>query len=293
MRPAHGVGLGFRFELAKELLGQGPESGPAWVEIHPENYIARGGSFARHLDAMLERWPVLTHGLTSCVGATEPFDPGYVAKLKALIRRTGGTFHSEHLCFGSMSGPMSSGTGTLFAHDLLPLPFTEEAIATAVQRIHELRDALEVDIAIENTSYYAHPGGLPQMNEITFLLEVLERADAKLLLDVNNVFVNSVNHGFDPRAFLDAIPVERVVQLHVAGHFVRTDGVIIDTHAEPIRSEVYALMAHTFGRIGEDVPVLLERDGNYPALEELRVELGELDRLRRVPREEAPTSEAT
>lgn len=277
MRPARGVGLGFRFELAKELLGEDPASSPvAWVEIHPENYITRGGSFARHLDAMLERWPVLTHGLTSCVGATEPFDAGYLAKLKALIRRTGGTFHSEHLCFGSLS----SAGGPSFAHDLLPLPFTEEAIATAAQRITELRDALEVDIAIENTSYYAHPGGLPEMDEKAFLLEVLERADAKLLLDVNNVFVNSVNHGFDARAFLDAIPVERVAQLHVAGHFVRTDGVIIDTHAEPIRSEVYALMAHTFGRIGQDIPVLLERDGNYPALDDLRLELSELERLR-------------
>jgi hypothetical protein len=270
MRAARGVGLGFRFELAAPMLAL--NAGPAWVEIHPENYVGRGGAFARHLDAMLERWPVLTHGLTSCVGQPEPFERAYLARLKELLRRTGGRFHSEHLCFGNAAGA--------FAHDLLPLPFTEEAIRTSVERIHQLRGELEIDIAIENASYYAHPGGPPRMRELDFLLEVLERADCKLLLDVNNVFVNSVNHRFEPWPFLDAIPAERVVQLHVAGHFVRPDGVIIDTHAEPIRSEVYALVEKTLAKLGPDVPVLLERDGNYPALPEVLEEVAALEKLR-------------
>lgn len=145
-----GVGLGFRFELAQALLDGAPAVGPAWVEIHPENYLGRGGVFARHLDRVLERWPVLTHGLTSCVGDPEPFDRAHLAQLRALLRRTGGRLHSEHLCFGSAGG--------LYAHDLLPLPFTDEAVANAVQRIRELQGALEVEIAVENTSYYAHPG---------------------------------------------------------------------------------------------------------------------------------------
>lgn len=272
MRPARGVGLGFRFELAGPMLALPPGVGPAWVEIHPENYVGRGGAFARHLEQILERWPVLTHGLTSCVGQHEPFDADYLRRLKALLRKTGGAFHSEHLCFGNAAGA--------YAHDLLPLPFTEEAIRTSVERIRELRDALEIEIAIENASYYAHPGGAPAMNELTFLLEVLERADAKMLLDVNNVFVNSVNHGFDPWPFLDAIPTHRVAQLHVAGHFVRPDGVIIDTHAEPIRSEVYALVERTLAKLGPEVPVLIERDGNYPALSELVTEVAMLEKLR-------------
>lgn len=273
---ARGVGLGFRAELSKELFARPKEQDPiAWVEIHPENYIGRGGHFARHLEQALDRWPVLTHGLTSCVGAVERFDPQYLAQVKALLRKTGGSFHSEHLCFG-----VSPGALPLYSHDLLPLPFTEEAIATSVARIAELRDALEIEIAIENTSYYAHPGGTAGMREIDFLLEVLERSNAKLLFDVNNVFVNSVNHGFDPVPFLDAIPVERVVQLHVAGHLTRSDGVIIDTHGEPVRSEVMALVERTLRRIGPDVPVLLERDGNFPPLAELDAELAQLEALR-------------
>jgi uncharacterized protein len=275
--PARGVGLGFRYELASEMLEGGDRtSDPVrWVEIHPENYIGRGGLFARHLEQILDRWPVLTHGLTSCVGQAEPFDRGYLRQLRALVQRTGGAFHSEHLCFG---GAVTPG-GPVFAHDLLPLPFTEEAIATAVERIRELRGTLEIDIAVENTSYYAHPGGRSGMREIDFLLEVLERADCKLLLDVNNVFVNSVNHGFDPRAFLSAIPRERVVQLHVAGHFVRADGVIIDTHAEPVRAEVLALTAEVMRELPE-VPVLLERDGNHPKLSELHAEVRALQEAR-------------
>ena len=273
---ARGVGLGFRAELSKELFARSKADDPiAWVEIHPENYIGRGGHFARHLEQALERWPVLTHGLTSCVGSVERFDPVYLAQVKSLLRKTGGAFHSEHLCFGA-----TPGAPALYSHDLLPLPFTEESITTSIARIGELRDALEIDIAIENTSYYAHPGGMPAMREIDFLLEVLERSDAKLLLDVNNIFVNSVNHAFDPIPFLDAIPIERVVQLHVAGHLVRTDGVIIDTHGEPVRSEVMDLVAHTLRRIGPDVPVLLERDGNFPPLAELDAELAALESLR-------------
>jgi uncharacterized protein (UPF0276 family) len=267
-----GVGLGFRFELASAMFEASAGAGPAWVEIHPENYLGRGGLFARHLDRVLERWPVLTHGLTSCVGDPEPFDRAHLAQLRALLRRTGGRLHSEHLCFGSAGG--------LYAHDLLPLPFTDEAMANAVQRIRELQGALEVEIAIENTSYYAHPGGLPVRSELSFLLEVLERADAKLLLDVNNVFVNAVNHGFDAAAFLDAIPPERVAQIHVAGHLVRPDGLIVDTHAEPVRAEVLALVERTLARVGPGVPILLERDGNFPPLAQLLAELDALETLR-------------
>jgi uncharacterized protein (UPF0276 family) len=258
------VGLGFRAELASELLAS---SAPdvRWVEIHPENYLGRGGRFAAHLETALSRWPVVTHGLSLCVGATDPFEPGYVRALKSLLRRVGARWHSEHLAWGNV--------GPAFAHDLLPLPFTDEAIAVAVARIRELRDALEVDLAIENTSFYAHPGGRGATTEIEFLLEVLERADCKLLLDVNNVFVNATNHGFDAAAFLARVPMERVVQLHVAGHFVRSDGLVIDTHGAAVRTEVLALLEDTLRRLPPGVPILLERDLDHPPLPVLEDEL--------------------
>jgi uncharacterized protein (UPF0276 family) len=180
-------------------------------------------------------------------------------------------WHSEHLCFSSVSGVM--------LHDLLPLPWTWQAVRVAVSRIGETRDRLELPIAVENISYYAS-AGQPEMSELEFMLEVLERADARLLLDINNVFVNATNHGFDPRAYIDALPLARVVQLHVAGHFVRDDALILDTHGEPVRSEVYDLLEYTLRRTGP-VPVLLERDGNFPAWDEIVSELEALDLIYR------------
>lgn len=266
------MGVGLRAELADELLAtDAPEI--RWLELHPENYIGRGGRFAAHLEAACARSPVVTHGLTLCVGATEPFEPSYVAQLKSLLRKVGAGWHSEHLAWGNASGG--------FAHDLLPLPFTREAVAVASARVRELRDAVEVPIAVENTSYYAHPGGMRGMREIDFLREVLEAADCALLLDVNNVFVNAENHGFDAREWLALVPMERVVQLHVAGHFVRTDGLVVDTHGEPVRSEVLALLEHTLSRLPEGVPILLERDLNHPPLSELRAEVAVLTALAR------------
>lgn len=269
---ARGVGVGLRTELADELLAaDAPEI--RWLEIHPENYLGRGGRFAAHLEAACARSPVVTHGLSSCVGAAEPFERAYLAQLKSLLRRLGAGWHSEHLAWGNVGGG--------FAHDLLPLPFTPEAVSVASARIRELRDAIEVPVAIENTSYYAHPGGVRGMREIDFVREVLERADALLLLDVNNVFVNAENHGFDAREWLALVPLERVVQLHVAGHFVRTDGLIVDTHGEPVRSEVLALLEETLARLPADVPILLERDLNHPPLAELRAEVALLTEISR------------
>lgn len=261
---AHGVGLGFRPELADALLADdAPEV--RWVEIHPENYLGRGGRFAAHLEAARARWPVVTHGLSLCVGAREPFEPSYLRSLRGLLRDLGARWHSEHLAWGNVGGA--------FSHDLLPLPFTNEAIAVASARIRELSDALEVPIAVENTSYYAHPGGRGAMREIDFLREVLDRSDARLLLDVNNVFVNATNHGFDPDGWLARVPMERVVQLHVAGHFTRPDGLIIDTHGEPVRSEVLGLLERTLERLPDGVPILLERDVDHPPLPVLRAEM--------------------
>lgn len=263
-----GVGIGLRMELAKELFERSPKN-VDWLELHPENYIERGGRCATLLKTAQDRWPIVSHGLTMGFGSTTPFDPEYLRTLRSFLSEIGTPWHSDHLCF--------PGAGDVFAHDLLPLPLNEEAIKTAVARLEEARDALGVELAIENVSYYA-PTDQDDMDEASFVAEILERADAKLLLDVNNVYVNSENHGFDPIPWIEKIPAERVVQIHVAGHLVQQDGFRIDTHGEPVPDPVYDLLDFTLKQMGPK-PILLERDGNYPPLDEL---LGEVDRLQSI-----------
>jgi uncharacterized protein len=271
-----GIGLGFRYAMAHDTLDCTiPEL--RFLEIHPENYVDRGGRFRQLLERATQRFPVLSHGLTMGFGASEPAEESYVRSLRAFLHALQAPWHSEHLCFSSASGVM--------LHELMPLPFTAEAVAVAVARIREARDRLELPIAIENISYYA-TAGQPEMAELDFLLEVLERADAKLLLDVNNVFVNARNHRFDARAYIDRMPVHRVVQLHVAGHFVRDDALIMDTHGEAVRPEVYDLLDYTLRRVGP-VPVLLERDQNFPAWDDIVGEIRRLDAIYRRATSEA------
>lgn len=259
---ATGIGIGLRWELADDLFRERPQA-VRWLEIHPENYIGRAGFFEAHLERARASYPIVTHGLTLCLGSPEPFERAYVARLKSLLRSLDARWHSEHLCWGGVDGA--------YLHDLLPLPQTTAAAKMAAARIHELRDALEVDIALENVSTYGHPGER-QLNEIDFVLDVLDRSGAKMLLDVNNVWVNANNHGIDAHAYIDQIPKDRVVQIHIAGHFVRPDGLIIDTHAAPVAASVKELLGYTLTRLG-GVPVLLERDGNYPPFAELVLEV--------------------
>ncbi|MGB8331139.1 MAG: DUF692 domain-containing protein [Polyangiales bacterium] len=264
-RDITGIGLGLRYDLATDLLDRQPES-VAWLEIHPENYVGRGGRYHEFLERARAHWPVVTHGLSTCLGSVEPFEQSYLNELGAFLRDLEIPWHSEHLCIG--------GVDDRFFHDLLPLPFTDEAAKIASQRLIEVRDAVGVPLALENVSYYA-PQCADGLMEVDFVNDVLERADAKLLLDVNNIYVNSRNFGFDPKAYIDKLPAERVVQIHVAGHFVRDDGLRIDTHGEPIPDEVYELLDYALRKTGP-VPVLLERDNNVPPLDELLSEVDEL-----------------
>ncbi len=265
MTTLHGIGLGFRIDMAADFLAQLP-SDVKFVEVHPENYAKRGGLYRRNLHEVRDRSPLLTHGLTMCFGHTDPFDREFLAELKSFLREVDAPWHSDHLCFGGADGA--------FVHDLLPLPFHEEAVQTVSDRIRQAQDALDVEIAFENVSYYA-PQGEDGLDEARFCVEVLERTGAKIMLDVNNVFVNSRNFGFDPRSWIDMIPPERVVQMHVAGHLVRPDGLRIDTHGESVCDEVYDLLEYTLRRTGPK-PVLLERDNNVPPLQEL---IDEVQRL--------------
>jgi hypothetical protein len=266
--PITGIGLGLRMPLADELFEVAPPE-VRWLEVHPENYMGRGGRYEAALEKALDRWPIGTHGLTMCFGSVNPFDEGYLAKLRALLGRVGPAWHSDHLCFAGADG--------VLLHDLIPLPFTREAVDVVVRRIREARDALGLPIAIENISWYGSPGP-SEMDEATFHLEVLEKADCRILLDVNNVYVNCKNHGGDPREFIGKIPPERVVQYHVAGHLVRTDGLRIDTHAEPICDDVYSLFEHTLRTIGPR-PTLLERDDKFPTFDALLAEVRRLDEI--------------
>lgn len=263
---AQGIGLGLRHGLSRELFEQAPAA-LRWLEIHPENYLLRGGRYETMLATARDRYPLLTHGLTMAFGSIEPCEAPFLRELRAFLSDLSVPWHSDHLCF--------AGVGGVFAHDLLPLPFTRESIDVVVDRVREAQDALALPIALEHISYYAQAPG-HAMSELEHLCEILERSDAKLLLDVNNVFVNSQNHGFDARAFIDGLPLERVVQLHIAGHFVRADGLRIDTHAEPVCEEVFALFDYTMRKLRRPLPVLLERDDNFPAFGEL---VGEVERL--------------
>jgi len=262
-----GVGLGMRIAFARDLLDAQPAA-VRWLEIHPENYVGRGGRFRAVLEEAADTWDLVPHGLTTNFGSPDRFDPTWLTDLRAFVDGIDAPWYSDHLCF--------CATGHAHLFDLLPLPRTAESIAVCVDRIHELQDALGRPVAVENVSAY-----LPQeheMPEIEFLLEVLDRADARLLLDVNHVYVNAQNHGFDPREYLAQIPGERVVQMHVAGHLVRPDGLRIDTHGEPICDDVFTLVGEVLQRIGPR-PVLLERDNNAPPLDVLVDECERLQQL--------------
>lgn len=267
-----GVGLGLRGSFIAEVDAGAADGRVPFFEISPENHMRRGGARPARLARIRERFPVLTHGLSMSLGGLEPLDPDYFAELRQFLAPIGEHWHSDHICF--------CGTDGKQLHDLLPVPFTSASARRIAARVREAADRLERPMAVENISYYL-PLGVPSVDEPAFIAELLERADCGLVLDVNNVFVNAQNHGFDARAWLARIPLARVVQLHIAGHEfwddVRQD-LIIDTHGAPVRAEVDELLAWVIERTGP-LPVLLERDNNIPALPEL---LGERDRLQAI-----------
>jgi uncharacterized protein (UPF0276 family) len=272
MARVEGVGLGLRAPLFGDLMAR-PPAALRWIEVSPENHMGRGGFFERMLADARGRFPVVTHGLSLGLGDPEPPDPAFLRALRAFLEATGTPWHSDHLCFGAVDGA--------HLHDLLPLPFTRESVRAVTDRVRLLEDSLGLPIAVENISWYAHPGPA-EMDEADFLGEVFSRSGARLLLDVNNAFVNARNHGTDAADFLRRIPADRVVQIHVAGHFTGADGLRLDTHGEPVCEDVYELLALALSRTGR-VPVLLERDGGYPPFAELAVEVERLDAiLRRV-----------
>lgn len=279
-----GVGLGLRWELLDELVERtaGAHRVPvAFLEVSPENYMRRGGMYPSALAWLAERYPVVTHGLTLSLGGSDPLDETYLRDLRDTLRALGTPWHSDHLCVGAVAGRV--------LHDLLPVSFKRDAVQRIASRIQHAQDAIGVPLAIENVSYYWHPGRA-ELGEAEFLASVCDAADCGLMLDVNNAYVNCQNFGLDPEAWLRAAPLERVVQIHVAGHewfgvdeqglgeptAPRSPGaMIIDTHGAPVPDPVLTLLEAAIERTGP-VPIVLERDQNLPPLDTLLEEVARI-----------------
>ncbi len=266
-RTPTGVGLGLRAAFIERIHAGEADGKLAFLEVCPENYMHRGGRAPRRFEAIAERIPIITHGLMMSLGSLDPLDEHYLAELRGFISRHGTAWHSDHLCFSGHAGAL--------LHDLLPVPMNTSSAIRVAERILRAQDSIGKPLAIENISYYL-PMGAAAASEAEFMTEVCERADCGLLLDVNNVFVNSNNFGFDPRAMVAAYPLERVVQMHVAGHtrWERFD-MWLDDHGATAEPTVHELMAYVVERTGP-VPVLLERDKQIPTLDELLVEVAAL-----------------
>jgi uncharacterized protein (UPF0276 family) len=261
-----GFGLGLRPQHYKSILSTNPNID--WFEIISENYMVPGGQPMRMLDAIRERYPVVMHGVSLSIASTSPMDMEYLSALKMLAKRTNPKWISDHLCWTGVHG--------INLHDLFPVPYTEEALNHVVSRIAQVQDFLGTRIAIENVSSYI-TFEQSEMEEWDFVAEVARRADCWLLLDVNNVFVSGFNHDFSTHAFIESIPVDRVVQFHLAGH---SEGEThkIDTHDQPVCEEVWQLYERALKRFGP-VTTMIERDDNIPPLEDL---IAELDQARAI-----------
>ncbi|HSH84626.1 MAG TPA: DUF692 domain-containing protein [Guyparkeria sp.] len=260
------VGIGLRRGvLMCEIEEQRPDVD--FLEVAPENWLRFGGPVKARFKALLEDYPLYTHGLSLSIGGPAPLDMNFVDEVSRFLDEYRPVLYSEHLSFCSDNAHL---------YDLMPILFTEEAIEHVVARIDTVQQRLGRRLVLENVSYYSPLAST--MDEQTFILEILERSGCDLLLDVNNVFVNSVNHGYDPFAFINAMPAERVRYLHVAGHHQVEPDLIIDSHGAPVSAPVWELLEHSYRHVGP-VPTLLERDSDIPPLEEL---MGEIAQIRRI-----------
>jgi len=262
----HGAGLGLRRSFLNEIVEQ-PPGNVGFYEVAPENWMTIGGKFGKQFRAMTERFDFVCHGLSLSIGSSDPLDEQFVRDLKTFMREHGIKFYSEHLSYCSHGGHL---------YDLMPMPFTEEAAQHVAARIRRVQDILEQRMAIENISYYAAPG--QEMTETDFFNTVVAEADCDVLIDINNIYVNSVNHGYDAEAFLRAMPAQRVAYAHIAGHYVEAEDFLVDTHGAPVIDPVWTLLGKAYELFGV-FPTLLERDFNIPPLAELLKEVGTIQAI--------------
>jgi len=267
-RHLHGAGLGFRRELISELKSGVPE-GIDFFELAPENWAGMGGRSARELRHFTERHPFVCHGLSLSLGGPAPLDEALLHRIRAFMTEHGISLYTEHLSWCADSSHL---------YELLPIPLSEEAVHWTAGRIRQAQDILGCRIGIENASYYVAPPDA-EMSESEFISAIVHEADCLLHLDVNNIYVNSQNFGFDPLAFLHALPLERTCYIHVAGHYVEADGLLVDTHGAEVIDPVWSLLAETYRRTGGNIPTCLERDFNIPDLAQLTAEVGQIARL--------------
>lgn len=255
----YGVGIGLRVPHYQHILEKKPVVD--WFEIISENYMVDGGRPLTVLDSILDQYRVVQHGVSMYFGSADPLDREHLKRLKTLVRRTGTPWLSDHLCWGSVDGR--------YTHDLLPMPYTFEAARLTAEKIKQVQDFVEVPVVVENVSSYAE-FHISEMTEWEFLNEVVERADCGILLDVNNIYVSSQNHSFDPKVYVEAVPAERVAQIHIAGHS-KFEKYILDTHDHPVLDPVWGLYARAIERVGPTA-TLLEWDDNIPSFDEVHAE---------------------
>ncbi|BCV66156.1 HvfB family MNIO-type RiPP peptide maturase [Shewanella carassii] len=262
------VGLGLRREMLAEFCQAAPREAD-FFEVAPENWMRLGGKFGKQFRQLTEKHSFYCHGLSLSIGSPDPLDLAFIEEIKRFLDLHQIDVYSEHLSYCSADGHM---------YDLMPIPFTYEAVRHVSARVKQVETILERPLILENVSFYAAPGA--EMTEQEFVCAVLEEADCRLLLDVNNIYVNSVNHGYDPAAFLAAMPSERIAYLHIAGHYQQDRDLIIDTHGADIIDPVWQLLAECY-RLHGVHPTLLERDFNIPETRVLCQELRQIDSLQR------------
>jgi uncharacterized protein (UPF0276 family) len=275
-RALQGAGLGLRRALLGPLLSM-EQTEVDFMEAAPENWIGVGGRFGKQFRALAERYPLVLHGLSLDIGGPDPIDTELVAAVATLMRDVDVALYSEHLTYCAAEGHL---------YDLLPIPFTQEAVYHVAERVRQVQDIIGRPIALENASYYAQPH--TDLSEAEFINAVQRESGCDLLLDVNNIYVNSINHGYDPQEFMASLSLDRVRYIHIAGHYNEAPDLKVDTHGADVIDPVWALLAAAYQRLGP-VPTLLERDFNLPPLPVL---LQEVDHIRRLQQQclQSPTA---
>ena len=261
--PVQGAGLGLRRGLMDQLMADPPDD-VDFMEVAPENWIRVGGKLGRKFRWFTERYPFVLHGLSLSIGAPSPLNEALLRDVRDFMEIHGIEFYSEHLSYCGDDGQL---------YDLMPIPFTEEAASYVAERIRRAQDILGRRMAVENVSYYTPTD--TSMSEEEFLLAVLEEADCDLMLDINNIVVNSINHRYDASAFLSRMPAERIRYFHLAGHYVEAEDLRVDTHGDAVDDQAWDLLAEAYERFGP-VPTLLERDFNFPPMDVLLAEVNKI-----------------
>jgi uncharacterized protein (UPF0276 family) len=261
--PVSGAGLGLRRSFMDEFMALDHKSAD-FLEVAPENWMKMGGALGKKFTQMAERYPMICHGLSLSIGSPAPLDEHFLIQLKKFLDKHNIACYSEHLSYCSDDGHL---------YDLMPIPFTEEAVTHTAKRIQRVQDILERRIVMENVSYYAAPG--QEMAEIDFFNAVIEQADCDLLLDVNNIYVNSINHQYDAESYMKSVNSDRIAYIHVAGHYDEADDLKVDTHGADVIDPVWNLLEKAYQHHGV-IPTLLERDFNIPSVSALITEVDQI-----------------